>query len=124
MLRRALATAAVSAIAVVGLAPAASAQIVDLTPVINGIPCDQMETGLKALNLIDEDTTRNELAAELRKQTGLILGIPLLTNIYSGQIADRALECEIVKEDPKTPFAGSIQFLEMFEGLSSAVAKK
>ena len=62
MLRRALATAAVSAIAVVGLAPAANAQIIDLTPVINAIPCTQLGQGLEALDLVDEDTTRNQLA--------------------------------------------------------------
>lgn len=119
MLRRALATAAVSAIAVVGLAPAANAQIFDLTPVINAIPCTQLGQGLEALDLVDEDTTRNQLAGELRKQSGILFGIPLLTNVYANQIADRALECEIVKADPQTPISGSIQFLEMFDGLSS-----
>ena len=122
MLRRALATAAVSAIAVVGLAPAANAQIIDLTPVINAIPCTQLGQGLEALDLVDEDTTRNQLASKLRTETGKVIDNPLFNvaaSAYANQIADHALECEIVKADPQTPISGSIQFLEMFDGLSS-----
>jgi len=128
MLRRALATIAVSTVAVVGLAPAASAQVIpDLGTVIKQLPCNELEQGLKSANLIDEDTTRNQLAAKLRTETGKVIDNPLFNvaaSAYAGQLADRALECEIVKEDPKSPIAGSTQFLEMFEGLSSAVAKK
>lgn len=128
MLRRALATIAVSSVAVVGLAPAASAQIVPgIGNIIKQLPCNELEQGLKAANLIDEDTTRNQLASKLRTETGKVIDNPLFNvaaSAYAGQLADRALECEIVKEDPKSPIAGSTQFLEMFESLSSVAAKQ
>lgn len=123
MLRRALATIAVSTVAVVGLAPAASAQVIPgVGTFIKQLPCNELEQGLKAANLIDEDTTRNQLASKLRTETGKVIDNPFFNvaaSAYANQLADRALECEIVKADPQTPISGSIQFLEMFDGLSS-----
>ncbi len=125
MLRRALATAAVSAIAVVGLAPAASAQLPDVNNTIATFPCGLLGTALRGFGLVDEDTTRNQLAAELRKGARDIPGLlGIATNQVAGALADRALECKIVKEDPRTLFSGSTQFLEMFDGLSSTLVRQ
>lgn len=123
MIRRALATIAVSAVAVVGLAPAASAQFIPgANDFIANADCGLVEQSLKGLGLVDEDTTRNQLAAKVRAETGKIIDHPLINitaSNYAGQIADRALECGIVKEDPQNPFSGSAEFLDIFSGLSS-----
>lgn len=59
--------------------------------------------------------TRSELAAEIRGLTADVdLGIVgfTLTAQYGGIVADKALECGYVQEDPDSPFAASSRFLE------------
>lgn len=120
-LRNLLATAGATALAATALAPVASAQTgigIDLgigKAVIENTNCDVFGVALDATGLVDEGMTRNELAAEIR---GLDAGVDLgflgftLQSQYGGIVADKALECGIVEEDPETLFSASSDFLE------------
>ncbi|AGF71975.1 hypothetical protein [Corynebacterium halotolerans] len=115
-LRNLLATAGATVIAATALAPAASAQNLG-EEFIADLNCDHLETALTTLDFVDEDTTRNELAAEIREFGDIEIDLGPLPSVvvqayYAGQIADRALECGIVDEDPASPFAASSEFLE------------
>ncbi|QGU04105.1 hypothetical protein [Corynebacterium comes] len=110
MIRRTLATVAVTAIAVVGLAPAASAQLGAIDKAIADAPCSLVDPALKAAFRIDGNTTRSDLAKQIRDEARpLTITDPatyLISAQYAGQIADKAVECGTVKKDPEL-FPGS-----------------
>lgn len=134
-LSRIAATAAAAAFAATTFAAPASAQDFDpVEEVINTLDCQVLDTGLETVGAYEadhnaEETTRNELATNIRElgddslgdMFGAFPGGNLLKVQYSGQIADRALECGLVAENPQLPF-GSSQILEnlpVLEALSS-----
>lgn len=134
-LRRIAATAAAAALTATAFAVPAQAQNTDFADqVINLIPCDSLDQGLKTAGAYEDDhaenkTTRNELAQNLRGLSedafGEIVGglpyIGLIQAQYSGKIADKALECGHVAENPELPFGSSqiVDNLPMLEALSS-----
>lgn len=88
---------------------------------IENMDCDTLDWGLNTFGLVDEDTTRSELAKTLR-ELPLELGAtdPAVLIFGKGEAdkwADKALECGIVKEDPQTPLAGSMELLGSLEFL-------
>lgn len=133
MLRRALATVAAAGIAFVGLTPTASAQ--NAEDLIANLPCPFAEIALRGAFQINENTTRSDLAKQIRDAakpvTGNDVGTYLLGAQYAGQIADKALECGIVKADPQLIPGSSIPGLEnipnigdiqdILQGLSSTL---
>lgn len=135
MLRRTLATAAVTAIAVAGLAPAASAQTDLVANAIAAADCRLVGPALKTLFDIDDNTTRSDLAKQIRDEakpwTITDPSTYLVSAQYAGQIADKALECGIVKADPQLIPGSSIPGLEnipnigdiqdILQGLSSTL---
>lgn len=117
MLRRTLATAAVTAIAVVGLAPAASAQLGGIVEkAIADAPCSIVDPALKTAFRIDDNTTRSDLAKQIRDEAKPLTGTDptsyLVSAQYAGQIADKAVECGTVKPDPQLFPGSSIPGLE------------
>ena len=87
------------------------------TDAINSASCKTIRGALDTLNAVNggriynENTTRNELVQNLRQASGTqgnIAGIAKLAiTKYSGQVADRAVECNIVKPNPELPFGSS-----------------
>lgn len=133
MLRRTLATAAVTAIAVVGLAPAASAQLGDINALVtDGIAnadCRVVDPTLKGLFTIDGNTTRSDLSKQIRDEArGFNLTDPatyLVSAQYAEQIADKAVACGTVKKDPEL-FPGSSMpdldnIQDLLQGLSATL---
>lgn len=133
MLRRTLATVAAAGIAFVGLTPTASAQ--NAEDLIANVHCPFAEIALRGAFQINENTTRSDLAKQIRDAakpvTGNDVGTYLLGAQYAGQIADKALECGIVKADPQLIPGSSIPGLEnipnigdiqdILQGLSSTL---
>lgn len=133
MLRRTLATVAAAGIASVVLTPTASAQ--NAEDLIANVPCPFAESALRGAFQINENTTRSDLAKQIRDAakpvTGNDVGTYLLGAQYAGQIADKALECGIVKADPQLIPGSSIPGLEnipnigdiqdILQGLSSTL---
>lgn len=133
MLRRTLATVAAAGIAFAGLTPTASAQ--NAEDLIANVPCPVAKIALHSAFQIDENTTRSDLAKQIRDAakpvTGNDVGTYLLGAQYAGQIADKALECGIVKADPQLIPGSSIPGLEnipnigdiqdILQGLSSTL---
>lgn len=133
MLRRTLATVAAAGIAFVGLTPTASAQ--NAEDLIANVPCPVAKIALRSAFQINENTTRSDLAKQIRDAakpvTGNDVGTYLLGAQYAGQIADKALECGIVKADPQLIPGSSIPGLEnipnigdiqdILQGLSSTL---
>lgn len=125
MLRRTLATAAATAIAVVGLAPAASAQLGDVNELITqGIAnadCRVVDPTLKGLFTIDGNTTRSDLAKQIREEArGFNITDPasyLVSAQYAEQIADKAVACGTVKKDPELFPGSSLPNLDNIEDL-------
>ncbi|MDY3126789.1 MAG: hypothetical protein SOW59_01470 [Corynebacterium sp.] len=85
--------------------------------VITTASCPTVKTVLDGLNranggrIHNENTTRNQLVQNLRSVSGTTntTDITTLAAIrYTGQFADRALACNLVKPDPQLP-AGSSQ---------------
>lgn len=116
MLRRTLATAAVAAVAVAGLAPAASAQTDVVANFIADAPCSLVDPALKTAFRIDGNTTRSDLAKQIRDEAKPLTGTDptsyLVSAQYAGQIADKAVECVTVKPDPELFPGSSIPGLE------------
>lgn len=85
--------------------------------IIDNASCDSVRTALDGLNatnngrIYNKETTRNQLVQNLRQATGANSNPTDLTTLavtkYTSQFADRALECNIVKPDPETPFGSS-----------------
>lgn len=101
-----LATIAAASIALTaGLTPAASAQDHSvINAAIDNFDCQILETAVYNSGLAHANTTRSEFAATLRT-SGAVNQLPSPMNLvaaaYSERIANRALTCGIVKEDPK-----------------------
>lgn len=139
-LRHLFAATAVSALAATTFAAPASAQADSLIDTaIANLDCGYLDTGLKAAHAYEADhaentTTHAELAANIRGLSAdafgeIIAGIPggsFLQVSYAGSIADRALACDLVAENPDAPFGSSQLFdaLPMLEALSSEANKQ
>lgn len=133
MLRRTLATVAATTIAVAGLAPAASAQLGDLNAIVGqGIanaPCSTVDPVLKNVFDINADTTRSDLARQIRDEAKSFTVTDPTTYLVSAQfaeqIADKAVECGTVKKDPELfpgsslPDVNNIQ--DLLQGLSATL---
>lgn len=133
MLRRTLATVAAAGIAFAGLTPAAHAQ--NTEDLIANVPCPVADIALRGAFQINDNTTRSDLAKQIRDAakpaTGNDPATYLLGAQYASQIADRAVACGIVKEDPQLFPGSSIPGLEnipniddiqdILQGLSSAL---
>ncbi|MDO5512872.1 hypothetical protein [Corynebacterium sp.] len=136
MLRRSLATVAAAGIALTGLAavaPAAQAQ--DINRLIGAAPCELVDPVLRSTFNINADTTRSGLTKQIREAARPVTGTDpaafLLGAQYANQIADRAVACGVVKEDPQLFPGSSIPGLEnipniteiqdILQGLSSTL---
>jgi len=133
MLRRTLATIAatvLTATAVTGLAPAASAQIGAVDALISNADCRIVDPLLKSTFSIDGNTTRSDLSRQIRNaaKENINLLDPstyLVSARYADQIADKAVACGTVKKDPEffpgstIPNIGNVQ--ELLADLSSTL---
>lgn len=100
MIRRTLAVLAVSAVSLVGLAPAASAN--PLNDLIANAGCGPLGVSLRVVYTIDDNTTRNDLAKQIRDSVNAPDPAAALVAFQTAnRVADRALECGIVKKDPE-----------------------
>lgn len=126
--RKTIATIAASSIAFVGLAPAASAfSLGDILTgtgqAVNALNCKDLDNILNTAKLKDGNTTRNGLVKNIsgltKEATGNNIMLSLLGSNTAGKVADRALQCKLVKEDPKELFPGSSQVNDMVAQLSS-----
>lgn len=120
-LRRTLATAAASLLAVTALAPAASAQR-PLDILIDKAPCEVVKLALTNTGLIDNNTTRGGLVRNLGAHVGQLdlgFGLKVVAADYAGKIGDKALTCKLVKPDAPELFPGSSQISDLFLTLSS-----
>lgn len=112
-IRRTLTIAAATIALTASLAPAASAQgLGELNHIVDTFDCNILGTALTTSGLVNDQTTRTQLATELRttanlRQIDLTLG--LVGNAYAGRIADRALNCGIVKADPQQDIFTQLQ---------------
>ena len=124
-IRRILASTALAG--VLGLGAMTGASALDLgnigaadkvaTGLINNAKCSDVRGALDTLNatnggrIYNKETTRNELVQNLRQASGTKGNPTDLTTLaatkYTGQVADKALECGIVKPNPATPFGSS-----------------
>lgn len=121
-IRRALAIAATTMALTAGLlSPAASAQDLGaINHTIDTFNCDVLREGLYRTGLATPETTRTQLATELRNSADLGQIDPMLGiagNLYAGRIADRALTCGIVQPDPPQDILTQLQ--TMSSNLSS-----
>ncbi|GAB2505313.1 Alpha helical Porin B [Corynebacterium atrinae] len=126
--RKTLATIAASSIALVGLAPAASAfSLGDILTgtgqAVNALSCKDLDNVLNAAKLKDSNTTRNGLVKNIsgltKEAAGNNIMLALLGGNTASKVADRALECKLVKEDPKEIIPGSSQVNDIVAQLSS-----
>ncbi len=119
---RTLAVAAASLVAISGAIAPAQAQELNLGDLAGGagainqfvdnFPCEGLNPLLSSSGLVDDQTTRSELAAALRTEAGLkTLGaeFQLIGTLYAGRIADRALECGAVQPDPQQDILTQLQ---------------
>lgn len=124
-IRRTLTIAAATIALTAGLTPAASAQgLGDLlggaNQVIDNFDCGALRVGLTQTGLVNDQTTRTQLATTLRNTADLGQIDPVLGfagNAYAGRIADRALTCGIVQPDPPQDILTQLQ--TMSSNLSS-----
>ena len=115
-MRRITAALAAGLIAVTGFAGTATpakAQTLELVRLLNGNIATANCDGLTATRMVNKDTTRSQLVMNLNTVVGDDAALRLVSASTVGAVADRALECGIVKPDPVTPldqlFAGSSQ---------------
>ncbi|WKD57268.1 Alpha helical Porin B [Corynebacterium capitovis DSM 44611] len=111
----ALAAAALFCASAAGIAPAhAQTTTFELLTLINGnvktADCGLVGTILRGTGHATDTTTRSELVTNLNKAVGSDVQIRLATGATIGAIADRAVECGVVKEDPTTPVDQAIRF--------------
>lgn len=125
--RRTLATVAATAIAVTGLAPAASAQLGGgfglVEQAIANTDCRIAEPILRGAFTIDATTTRSDLAKQIRDEAKpLTINDPstfLLSAQFAGQIADKAVACGTVKPDPQSLIPGSSNLADIQDILAN-----
>lgn len=127
-MKRTLATLAAAGIALTALAPAAHAAPVGAFAVLtlaNGqistTDCRVVDGALRGAGLVGENTTRTDLAAGLHTMLGGDLQTKLVTSQTIGAVADRALECGVVKPDPVQLPAGSSQVMDIVALVSSEI---
>lgn len=107
MRRISLAAGAAVAAASLTLAPVAGAQTNSIELITDNIAtadCALVESALTGLGLVDETTTRGELVAELNARAGNDFALKLALGGSINAVADRALECGTVQEDPEEDF--------------------
>lgn len=108
---RALAVSAAAATAAsVALVPAAGAQDVGnmmrmVNDGVHNADCREVRFALEGLNLVDGDTTRGELVADLHGYIGDDAAFRVASAPTINAIGDKALECGIVQPDPFDPAA-------------------
>ena len=78
--------------------------------------CDALRVGLTSTNMVGPDTTRSQLVSNVNNVVGKDATLRLASASTVGALADRALECGIVKPDPATPLD---QFFAMSSQMSS-----
>ncbi|EEW50008.1 hypothetical protein HMPREF0290_1422 [Corynebacterium efficiens YS-314] len=117
-LRRTLAVAAASVMALTATIAPAQAQNADIVSGINNLidtfDCDLLRTGLTQTGLVTPETTRSELAATLRTTANLgeiDVAFAFVGSAYAGRIADRAQTCGIVQPDPEQDILTQLQNL-------------
>ena len=119
-LRRTLAIAATSVVALTATLAPAQAQNTGglaagnaaINAIIDNLDCDALETTLYASNFATAQTTRSELAATLKTSANLGAIDPLLGaagSLYAGRIADRAVVCGAVQPDPEQDILTQLQ---------------
>ncbi|WJY98049.1 hypothetical protein [Corynebacterium fournieri] len=115
-----LAAAGLMTAAAIATPTAAQAQTFELIKLLNGnvatANCDALRTGLTATRMVGPDTTRSELVSNVNNAVGTDATLRLVSASTVGALADRALECGIVKPDPATPMD---KFFEMSSQMSS-----
>lgn len=115
-LRRTLAVAATSVVALTATIAPAQAQNADIfndvNHVIDTFNCDVLRAGLTQTGLVTPETTRSELAATLRTTANLgeiNVAFTFVGAAYAGRIADRAQTCGIVQPDPEQDILSQLQ---------------
>lgn len=78
--------------------------------------CDMLRTSLTATRMVGPDTTRGQLVQNVNAVVGQDAALRIASASTVNTLADRALECGIVKPDPATPLD---QFFAMSSQLSS-----
>lgn len=73
--------------------------------VVNSTPCPAFGPIVKASGMVNDDTTRGELIASLRKSLGDEQTVQVAATPTINAIGDKALECNVVKPDPLDPAA-------------------
>ena len=98
----------------------AQTQSLELIKLLNGniatANCDALRVGLTSTNMVGPDTTRSQLVSNVNNVVGKDATLRLVSASTVGALADRALECGIVKPDPATPLD---QFFAMSSQMSS-----
>lgn len=117
-LRRTLAVAAASVMALTATIAPAQAQNTDIfngaNHIIDTFNCDVLRAGLTQTGLVTPETTRSELATTLRATANLgeiNVAFTLMSSAYAGRIADRAQTCGIVQPDPEQDILTQLQNL-------------
>lgn len=98
----------------------AQTNLLGLLQVVNGslatADCDAVKLALRGTQLVDDTTTRGELVNKLTDKTKTDPTFAFATAPTVNALADRALECKVVKADPVTPEG---QALKLSSELSS-----
>ena len=98
----------------------AQTQSLELLKLLNGniatANCDALRVGLTSTNMVGPDTTRSQLVSNVNNVVGTDATLRLVSASTVGALADRALECGIVKPDPVTPMD---KFFERSSQMSS-----
>ena len=98
----------------------AQTQSLELIKLLNGniatANCDALRVGLTSTNMVGPDTTRSQLVSNVNNVVGTDATLRLVSASTVGALADRALECGIVKPDPATPMD---KLFEMSSQMSS-----
>lgn len=121
-LRRTLAVAAASVVALTAtIAPAQAQNANDLiagnaaiNATIDNFDCGVLKASLYTTNLATAETTRSELATTLQASANFAKLDPLLRvagTLYAGRIADRAVTCGAVQPDPQQDIVTQLQNL-------------
>lgn len=119
MKRALLSSVTAAALAGALLAPAANAQspLDQFAGAVGNVNCNTLDTVLTASGAKGDAETRAQLVSNLRGYAGDDLTLKLLLNNNVNAVADRAVECGIVKSDPQLP-AGSAALADYADLLS------
>lgn len=123
-----IASAAVAFAALTSFAPAHAApndtatapSAIELVRLLNGeiatADCGRLGTTLRLTGMANRDTTRSQLVANVNNAVGQNASLRLVAAPTVNSLADRAVECGVVKPDPVTPLT---QITELSSKLSS-----